>query len=166
MGERQNTIVCIFDPKSPRISAYAIHEWIFESLRLEEDDLFMIQVNGPKRHVYIKFKNTGKLQQILNGNKEQYDFKHENGEISKVQIEHAGMGIGTIRIANLPPEVSERAIHSVLSRYGEVKEIKTEKRSRNNRYKIDNGIRIVTMNLREHIPSYINITNNKVLLSY
>jgi hypothetical protein len=108
----------------------------------------MIQVDGPKRQVYIKFKNTVKLQQIPNGNKEQYDFKHENRELSKAQIEHAGMGIRTIRNANLPPEVSERAIHSVLSRYGEVKEIKTEKWSRNYRYKIDNGIRIVTMNLR------------------
>jgi hypothetical protein len=126
MGERQNTLVCIFDPKSPRISAYNIHEWIFESLRLEVDDLFMIQVDGPKRHVCIKFKNTDKLQQILSANKAQHDFKHENGEISKVQIEHAGMGIRNIRIANLPPEVSERAIHSTLSRYGEVKEIKAE----------------------------------------
>jgi hypothetical protein len=113
MGERQNTVVCIFDPKSPRISAYNIHEWIFESLRLEEEDLFMIQVDGPKRHVYIKFKNTDKMQQVLNGNKEQHVFKHENGDISKVQIEHAGMGIRTIRIANLRPEVSERTIHSV-----------------------------------------------------
>jgi hypothetical protein len=126
MVERQNTTVCIFDPKSPRISAYNIHEWIFESLQLEEDDLFMIQVDGPKQHVYIKFKNTDKLQKILNDNKAQHDFKHENVEISKVQIEHAGMGIRTIRIANLPPEVSERAIHSILSRYGEVKEIKAE----------------------------------------
>jgi hypothetical protein len=110
MGERQNTLVCIFDPKSPRISAYNIHEWIFDSLRLEEDDLFMIQVDGPKRHVYIKFKNTDKLQQILSDSKAQHDYKHENGELSKVQIEHAGMGIRTIRIANVPPEVSERAI--------------------------------------------------------
>jgi hypothetical protein len=106
------------------------------------------------------------LQQILNDNKAQHVFKHETGEISKVQIEYAGMGIRTIRIANLPPEVSERAIHSILSRYGEVKEIRAEKWSRNYRYKIDNGICIVTMNLREHIPSYLNTTNNKVLLSY
>ena len=26
--DRENTLVCVFDPKSPRITAYQIHEWI------------------------------------------------------------------------------------------------------------------------------------------
>jgi hypothetical protein len=34
MSERQNPVVCCFDPKSPRISALDIHEWIFEQVRL------------------------------------------------------------------------------------------------------------------------------------
>jgi hypothetical protein len=38
MGERQNTIVCIFDTGSPRITAYNIHEWIYVQLRLIEID--------------------------------------------------------------------------------------------------------------------------------
>ena len=32
MTELQHTAVCIFDPTSPRISAYEIHEWIQEQL--------------------------------------------------------------------------------------------------------------------------------------
>jgi hypothetical protein len=39
MAERQNTLVCIFDPRSPRISAYQIHEWIYETMGLLEDDV-------------------------------------------------------------------------------------------------------------------------------
>jgi len=38
MGEGQNTIVCVFDLKSPRISAYDIHEWIYAQLRLEDNE--------------------------------------------------------------------------------------------------------------------------------
>jgi hypothetical protein len=166
MSERQNTLVCIFDMKSPRISAYNIHEWIFETLQLGEEDITMIQIDGPKRNVYIKFKNTDKLQQVLQESKGQRDYKHETGEISKVQIAPAGMGMRTIRIANLPPEVSDRSIINTLARYGEIKEIKEEQWSRSYRYRISNGIRIVTMNLRDHIPSYVNVANNKVLLSY
>jgi hypothetical protein len=152
--------------KSPRISAYKIHEWIFETLHLEEEDITMIQIDGPKRNVYIKFKNTDKLQQMLLDSKGQRDCKHDTGEISKVQIAPAGMGMRTIRIANLPPEMNDRSITNTLVRYGEVKEIREEQWSRSYRYKISNGIRIMTMNLRDHIPSYVTIANNKVLLSY
>jgi hypothetical protein len=76
------------------------------------------------------------------------------------------MGIRTVRIANLPPEVTDNTISSILSRYGEVKGVKEERWSRTYRYKIPNGIRLVTLNLRMHIPSYLNIANNRVLLSY
>jgi hypothetical protein len=139
---------------------------IFETLQLEENDLYMIQIDGPKRHVYIKFKNTDKFQHILQESDGHYDYRHKNGEISKVQIEPAGMGIRTVRIANLPPEMSERAIINTLSHYGEVKEVKEERWPKSYRYKIANGIRLVTLNLRLHIPSYLTIANNKVLLPY
>jgi hypothetical protein len=33
MSERQNNWVCIFDLKSPRITAFQIHEWIYETTR-------------------------------------------------------------------------------------------------------------------------------------
>jgi hypothetical protein len=32
--------------KSPRISAFNIHEWIYEKLHLPEEDLNMIQIDG------------------------------------------------------------------------------------------------------------------------
>jgi hypothetical protein len=134
MSERHNTIVCVFDPKSPRITAHNIHEWIFETLRLEKDDIRMIQIDGPKRHVYIKFQSTDKLQQIISKTNGQQEYKHESGEISKVQIEHAGMGIRTLRIANLPPEVSNRTISNTLTKYGEIKDIREETWARSYRH--------------------------------
>ena len=57
MTDRQNTIVCAFDQRSPRITAYHIHEWINEKLRLEEDEISTIQIDGPRRRVFIKFTN-------------------------------------------------------------------------------------------------------------
>ena len=47
--ERQNTMFCIFDMNSPRINASNIHESIHAQLRLQEDDIPMIQINGPRR---------------------------------------------------------------------------------------------------------------------
>jgi hypothetical protein len=156
----------MFDIKSPRISAFNIHEWIFETLKLAEEDLYMIQIDGPRRHVYIKFKNAEQVHTVLNESEGQRENRHDNGVISKVKIEPAGMGIKTIRIANLPPEVNERGTANILSRYGEVKDLRDEAWSKSYRYKISNGIRIATMNLKEHIPSYMTIASHKVLISY
>jgi len=55
MSDRMNTLVCIFDPSSPTISAYNIHDCIHEALRLMEEDIQVIQVDGPRRRVFIKF---------------------------------------------------------------------------------------------------------------
>jgi len=84
MSDRLTTLVCIFDPRSPRISAYNIHEWIHDSLRLVEEDIQMIQVDGPKRRMFIKFFNEDRMKEILRDTNGTCEYKHDNGEISQV----------------------------------------------------------------------------------
>ena len=166
MSDRQNTIVCCFDPRSPRITAYHIHEWIHDNLHLAEDDVRMIQIDGPRRRVYIKFTSGERMQSVLQDCNGQLEFRHDNGELSQVTIELAGMGIKKIRIASLPPEVTENTIRDSLSKYGEVKNIREEIWTSVYRYKVYNGIRIVDMNLKQHLPSHMSIAGNNALISY
>jgi hypothetical protein len=126
MCERQNTLVFIFDQRSPRITAYQIHEWLYEELRLQEDEIRMIQVDGPRRRVYIKFVTSEKMQTVLRSAAGQLEFHHETGEISIVRVYIAGMGLRKIRIANLPPEVSDKALRDIMSKYGDVKNVTEE----------------------------------------
>jgi hypothetical protein len=65
MHERQNTIVCIFEKQSPRVSALDIHEWIYESLRMPEQEVRMIQIEGAKRQVYIKLSTKEYAKEII-----------------------------------------------------------------------------------------------------
>jgi len=149
MCERQTTTVCIFDPKSPRITAYHIHEWIHEKLKLLEDEVRMIQIDGPRRRVYIKLNNEVRLQAVLHTTQGQLDYIHENGELSIVYIERAGMGVRHVRVANLPPELQDSILRDVISRHGEVRAITEEQGSRRYRYPVHNGIKIVEMDLKK-----------------
>jgi hypothetical protein len=80
----------------------------------------MVQIDGPKRHVYIKFRDNNRLLDVLHLTGGQVEYRHTKGEISIVRLETAGLRIRKVRIANLPPEVPDAVIRTVLSSYGEV----------------------------------------------
>jgi hypothetical protein len=52
MTQRENTLICISDPQSPRITAYDIHECTYETMHLEGTDVAMVQVDGSRRQLY------------------------------------------------------------------------------------------------------------------
>jgi hypothetical protein len=121
----------------------------------------MVQTGGPKRHVYIEFRDNKRMQDVLQLIGGQDEYGHTNGEISVVRISTAGMGARRVKITRLPPEVSDGVLRTVLSRYGEVRNIQAETCSRPYRYPVANGIR-----LTKHIPSHITVAGRRVLVSY
>ena len=115
MSERQNTVLCTFGPTSSRISAFEIHEWIHDQLRVPEKSVTIIQIDGPKGQVCIKLVEIAYVQALLQSTNGQSEYKHANGEISIVRIEMAGMSTRRVKIANLPPEIDEGILRSALS---------------------------------------------------
>jgi ribosomal protein L19E len=105
-------------------------------------------------------------QEVLNATNGQSEYKHTNGEISIVRVDMAGMGTKRVRIANLPPETKEEKLRAVLSQYGDIKDIQKEKWRKAYRYVVDNGIRIVTIILKKHIPSGLVKAGHRVLATY
>jgi hypothetical protein len=147
MNDRQNTIVCVFDPQNPHITAYQIHEWTYERLQLPEE-VRMIQMDGPRRCVYIKFAISEQAYAVLRKTSGQIEYRHDNGELSTVQAELAGKGTKRIRIANLPPEVPDRTIRDTPSIHDDLKDIREETWSRAYRHPVSNGIRIAVTYLK------------------
>jgi hypothetical protein len=93
----------------------------------------------------------------------QAEYRHRNGVLSKVRIEAVGLGMRKVRIANRPPEVTERNIRMALRQFGE---IRSDTRSQNYRYPVSNGIRITTINLLQPIPSQLLVAGHRTLISY
>ena len=66
----------------------------------------MKQIDGPQRKLYIKFVNHERMMAVVQPIQGALGFHHENGELSMVSVEIAGMRIRRVRVANLPREVT------------------------------------------------------------
>jgi hypothetical protein len=126
----------------------------------------MIQTDGTRRQVFIKFTDLPFVQDILNATNGETVYKHGKGEISRVQLMIAGMGIRRIRLANLPPELSNTTIRNALYQYGDVESIQDETWAKHYRYTVSKGVRIVTMTLKKHMPPHITVAGQRALTSY
>ena len=118
--ERRNTLVCSFDHQSPRISALEIHNWIHDVLRAAEHTVTMIQIDGPRRQVFIKFVEIQYAHDILLTTQGTAEYKHTSGEVSIVRTDMAGRGTKRVCIANLPPEIHEMTLRTPRVSYGEI----------------------------------------------
>jgi hypothetical protein len=136
MAERQNTVVCSFDLASPKITAYDIHEWIFAIMRIPEHKILMIQIDGIKRQVYIKLTDNDCALALLRETGGQAEYKYPPGELFMVNITMTGMGTKRIRVAGLPPEVTNETLGATLAPYGKIQDIHHETWTRAYRYTV------------------------------
>ena len=58
---RDRKIVCDFGLTHPRILFYEFHEWIYDQICLNYQEASMVQIDLPKRQVYITFRVNGRM---------------------------------------------------------------------------------------------------------
>ena len=165
-AERLNTIVCNFDPASPKITAFDIHEWLHNSLRIPEQNVTMIKTDGIRRQVFIILINNDCVQSLLRDTSGEIKYKHQVGVVSTVGITVAGLGTKRVRVANQPPEVPDAVLLTALATFGKVQTIQGELWAKTYGYAVPNGIRQVMIMLTKHITSHLTVAGNRVLLSY
>jgi beta-galactosidase/beta-glucuronidase len=98
----------------------------FRPAKVTEQSLAMTQIDGIKRHVYLKFTDDQYVHDILQRTNGTIEYKHVTGELSVVRIEPAGIGIRRIKLMHLPPETPERTLRTALAPYGDVISIQDE----------------------------------------
>ena len=79
-GRATELPVCTFDTQSPRISSYEVHEWIQEQLHVSEATVTMIQIDGLRRQVFIKFVDLQYAQEILQTKKISLNINIQTGK--------------------------------------------------------------------------------------
>jgi hypothetical protein len=121
MNEPRNTLVCCFDPASPRLTAFDIHEWFHSQLQVSKHSISMILIDGIRRQVYIRFIALSFVRDILRATNGENVYKPETGEISPVRLLVAGMESKRVRLAILPPEVPSSNIRAAISQFGTYK---------------------------------------------
>ena len=58
------------------MSAYEIHEWIYVKMCLNDQEVSMVQIERPKRHVFIKFGDSDRMQDVLHSIGGQVEYRH------------------------------------------------------------------------------------------
>ena len=126
----------------------------------------MLQIGGPWRHAYIKFRDPQRMREILTVTQRQEDFRQENGEISKVRIEAVRLGIRRVRVASLPSELEDKTLKMALGAFGEIRDIQPEIWSNAYHYWVSTVVCVVIMLLSKHIPSHVVVAGYRSLISY
>jgi hypothetical protein len=85
------------------------------TLKIPGHAVHVIQIHGYKRQVYVKFTEQTYVQARIHDTKGEAEYKHITGELSKVTIKNADMGTKTVRITNLPPEVTHAPLRTLLA---------------------------------------------------
>jgi hypothetical protein len=163
MAKRLNTHMCTFAMDSPRITAYNIHEWVFETLKIPEEDLCVLQIDGPSRKVYLKFSMAKDLRGHLNTLQGDHEHKHETREVSTVTVYPVGLGHRSVRVASLPPEIKDQVLSASLSQYDTIKQVTGEKWSHSYRYNMPSGVRLVHIKRNRQISSQLQIEGHNYL---
>ena len=71
-----------------------------------------------------------------------------------------------VRVTSLPPEVEDKTLKVTLGAFGKIHDIQQEIWPNTYRYRVSNGVRVVSMPLVKHIPSHVVVAGYRTLISY
>jgi hypothetical protein len=94
MRDSEFRVIFPFAPNSPKTSAYELHEWTHDSLRVDKQDVHATQIEGIRRQMYIKFTTAQKAVQFTYTKDTRHcTHVHTNGERTRVRFPMVGFGI-------------------------------------------------------------------------
>lgn len=165
---RKNTLEYRFDRTKARPDALEVYEWLNRTLQIKGDQVEGVQLDCVLNAVFVKFIDESTLERVLRQHGEMLSMKTKKGDVIDVKVKKCDENRKMVRILNLPFEVENHHIRDALLNYGKVESVIEEKFTTENSFFPDlkTGVRIVSIVLRRHIPSFLEIKGNKALIMY
>lgn len=163
---RQSTIKISFNNDFARPRAFEVEKFIWEEIRIDPQDLIGINFSITRSVVYLKLTNETLCTKIVQDHKNGLKFKHCDGNVGAVTVDHAGLGLRTVRIFELPFEVPADTVINELQPYGRVISHEAEKWTTFTKYPVLNGVRQIKIHLTKHVPSYLTIGGCRAIVLY
>lgn len=163
---RQDTLKFTFERSFAKPKSYEFEDWLETVVKVPMDQVIGINFSIVSTVVFLKLKSSDLCEKIIESTGGSLKFNHNDGNVGEVSITHAGFGIRTVRIFELPFEVPADRINDALTPYGKVLSNFAEKWSSARKYPVLNGIRQVKIDLHRHIPSYITVCGHRAIVIY
>lgn len=163
---RKSTLKFTFSTEYARPRALEVERFLREDVKIPCTDLIGIHLSIVSSVVYVKLVNDTACNTILERAKDGLKFRHSDGNIGPVNVDHAGLGLRTIRIFELPFELPAEDVEAALRPYGKVLSHVAEKWTQFTTYPVLNGVRQVRIELTKHVPSYLNIAGCRAIVIY
>lgn len=163
---RKSTIKITFQAEYARPRAYEVELFLRDELHLDPQEIIGIQFSIAASVVYVKMINEEACTKVITGTTGRLQFRHSDGHIGDVTIDHAGLGMRTLRVFELPFEVPADSVTSALKPYGNIISHVAEKWQTFTTYPVLNGVRQVKLELTKHVPSYLNIAGCRAIIMY
>ena len=116
--------------------------------------------------VFVRFKTEPMMRGALTDLGPQVKFDYDDGTSMEVQVQAAAGTFKYVRIFGLPPEVDDRHIVTVMSKYGAIQQLVRERYPVETGFPIWNGVRGLHIELVAEIPAQLTIQHCKARIYY
>ncbi|XP_062701862.1 uncharacterized protein LOC134285313 [Aedes albopictus] len=152
-----NTVQFRFPPGSPPPT------WAEIATFLQQLDMDLMMVESTyktaqDRSLFVKFKSLEAMNESLHKNAEPRQFAYANGKSVEVRMSIAGANIQYVRVFDLPPELLDDSLSSILGEFGRVENVVREKFPAGlGLDHVYSGVRGVYMDVAKKIPPSISV---------
>lgn len=164
-GLVKNTLMFKFPEGAPGPTVVEMARFVkaFDADKFTMESSYKI---SEERCFCIKFMNERSMKDALMQNTENHVFQYSSGETVEIKMSIAGGCSKYIRIFDLPPEVPDQELATVLGRYGTVRRMVREKFPAQLELDLTTGVRGVHIEIKKEIPATLFFLNRRGRIYY
>lgn len=165
---RANSLRIRFERGVPEPTDSEIFKFMKAKMGLNSEKLLSMYKDKSETSIIIKFKRAEDMRNTLRDLPGTMVFEYNKYESTEVKLSSANAIVRYVRLFNLPPEIEDREISTVMVRFGKIVRMVREKYGEETGFPIWTSVRGVYLELKEgiEIPATIYIRNLRARVVY